>query len=143
MLQTGVISALMAALSWGFVEGFGRFYPSKGTWWKLRRARGREPLRRTRERFEEVGARSGPRKLALVLVILLLVWVGVAGLLDKRWYEVLADVAPSLLVIMGLLRVPPALRAIAARMKEYERQAGDDPDEPFEGEESGPTAIAL
>ena len=143
MTASSIIAALTSVLSWAFVEGLGRFYPARQTWWRLRRVRGRDPLRRTRERFEEAADRRGPRVLAITLLCLLLVWVAVASLLDKRWYEVIADAAPSIIVMAAFVRIPHSLRAIADRMKEYERQAGDDPDAPPEGGDGGATAIAL
>lgn len=97
-----------------------------------------------RERFEEAGERRTGRKLALVLIALVALWVGASGWLDKKWYEVVADAAPSLIVLLSLLRLPASLRAIAARMKEYERAAGEDPDEPLSQEGGdGPEVLAL
>ena len=142
MPATGVIAAVAALLSWGFVELFGGFYPTRQMWWGLRRARGRDPLRRTRERFEDIAALKAPRILVTVLLCLLIIWVASASLLDKRWYEVVADAAPSLIVMLALQRVPHALRTIAERMKKYEREAGDDPDAPYDGD-GGAIAIEL
>ena len=84
-----------------------------------------------RERFEASAARRSPRVLAILLLVLMAAWIAAASLLDKRWYEVLADVLPYVIVGAALLRVPPAMRAIAERMKDYEREVGDDttPDE--------------
>lgn len=129
-MATGIAAALLAVFTWSFVEGLGRFYPAKPAWWRLRRARGRRSVRAMRERFEAAGARKTGRKLAFGLLVLLAAWVASASLLDKRWYEVVADVAPSSIVLLALLRVPAALSAIAERMKEYEREAGEDPDSP-------------
>jgi hypothetical protein len=143
MPATGIAAAVAALLCWGFVESLGAFYPSRATWWRLRRARGKEVLRRTRERFEENADRTAPKILVNVLLCLLIVWVASASLFDKRWYEVVADAAPSLVVMLTLYRVPSTLKAVAERMKKYEREAGDDPDAPLEGGDGGATAIAL
>ena len=141
-MTTGIIAALVAVLAWAFVEGFGRFYPARQTWWRIRRARGRESVRRMRERFEHASDRRMGRRLFTFVLALLIAWIAAASLLDKRWYEVVADVLPSCIVAIALMRVPSALRAVAERMKEYEREAGDDPDEPLGGD-GGATALAL
>ena len=97
-------------------------------------------MTKMRERFEASAARRSSRFLALALLVLVAAWIAAASLLDKRWYEVLLDVFPYALVAIALLRTPGALRAVAARMKEYERERGEDP-EAESGE--GPAAIAL
>jgi hypothetical protein len=146
-MTTGILASLVAILTWGFVEGFGRFYPSRPTWRRLRRLRGRRAVRKMRERFADAGDRRTGRKLAIVLLVLVGAWVASASLLDKRWYEVVADALPSLIVILGLLRLPAAFGAIAERMKDYEREAGEDPDKPYDldppGGDGGPEALAL
>jgi hypothetical protein len=141
-MTTGIVAALVAVLTWGFVEGFGRFYPAKQTWWRMRKARGREGVRAVRERFEQASHRKIGRRLLVFVFALLIVWIASASLLDKRWYEVVADAAPSIIVALALLRVPSALEAIAERMKDFERDAGDDPDAPMGGD-GGPTALVL
>jgi hypothetical protein len=125
-VETGFIAALAAALALGFVEGLGRFYPSRTTWRRLRRARGRLAMVKMRERFEASAARRSPRILALVLLVLMVAWIGASSLLDKRWHEVLTDVIPYVIVSFALFRIPPAMRAIGERMKEYEHEVGDD-----------------
>src|ERR671914_529378 len=102
MAATGIAATIASLLAWGFIEALAGFYPSRETWWRMRRARGREPLRRTRERFEEAADHRGPRVLGTVLLCLLIVWIASASLLDKRWYEVIADAAPSLIVMLSL-----------------------------------------
>jgi hypothetical protein len=141
-MTTGIIAALVAVLAWAFVEGFGRFYPARQTWLRIRRLRGREAVRRMRERFEAASDKQMGRRLSMLVLALLIVWIASASLLDKRWYEVVADVLPSCIVAVALLRVPPALRSVSERMKGYERDAGDDPDAPLGGD-GGPTALAL
>ena len=96
-----------------------------------------------RERFEAASARKTGRKLAFVLLCLLVAWVASASLLDKRWYEVVADAFPSLIVLWALVRVPAALGAIAERMKDYERETGEDPDQPLDdlGDEDGDVLV--
>ena len=79
-----------------------------------------------RERFEDAAARRTPRLLAVVLIALVIAWAASASLLDKRWHEVLLDVVPYVIVGTALVRIPPALRAIAERMRRYEREIGDD-----------------
>ena len=83
-------------------------------------------MTKVRERFETSAARRAPRLLALLLLVLMGAWIAASSLLDKRWYEVVTDVFPYLIVGGTLLRVPPALRSIAERMKEYEAEFGDD-----------------
>jgi hypothetical protein len=142
-VTSGLVAIAVALLSWAFVEGLGHLYPSRATWRKLRRVRGRAHVRRMRERFQEAGDRRSGRKLALALVLLVVIWVGVSGWLDKKWYEVVADAAPSSIVLLSLLRLPASLRAIAERIKEYEREAGEDPDEPIGEDGGGPEVLAL
>ncbi len=146
-MTTGIIAAFVAVLALGFLEALGRFYPAKQTWRRLRRARGRLAVRLMRERFEDASKRRTPRYLAAVLFALVVAWIASSSLLDKRWYEVVADVLPYGIVAFAMLRTPPALKAIAERMKDYEREAGEDPDRPLEEEfdegDGGPTAIAL
>lgn len=77
------------------------------------------------------------------LLALAVVWIASASLLDKRWYEVMADVAPSLIVMLALFRLPAALAASAERMKDYERQAGEDPDKPLDDEGDEPPELVL
>ena len=136
-MSSGVVAALVAALALGFVEGVARFYPAQLTWRRLRRARGRDSMRAMRERFESAGDRRAPRVLTELLLGLVIVWIAVASLLDKRWHEVVLDVVPYVLVYVALLRTPSALRRVAERMKDHERRAGEGP------ENEGPTAIAL
>jgi hypothetical protein len=84
--------------------------------------------------------------LALVLLLLVAVWVATSSLLDKYWYEVALDSLPYAFVSIALLRIPGALRAMAERMREFERSVGEDPDKEFDdldGGDGGPTAVAL
>jgi hypothetical protein len=140
-MASGAIAALVATFALGFVEGMGRFYPARPTWTRLRRARGREAVRAMRERFEAAGARRAPRVLTQLLLGLAIVWVAGASLLDKRWYEVVLDVAPYALVLGALVRTPVCMRRVADRMRGYERDAGEDPD--ADTGDDGPTALAL
>ena len=143
-MTTGLIATLVAVLVMAFVDALRRFYPSRQTWRRLRSTRGRLAVRLMRERFEAGAERGAPRLLAEVLGGLVVVWIAVASLLDKRWYEVVTDVLPYVFVGIALFRVPTALKAVAERMKEYERSVGEDPDEDWrEGGEDGPTALAL
>jgi hypothetical protein len=144
-MSSGSLAALVATLALGFVEGVGRFYPAQRTWRRLRRRRGRAAMRAMRERFEAAGGRGAPRVLTQLLLGLVIVWVAVASLLDKRWYEVVLDVLPYTIVYAALWRTPPAMRAVAERMRGHERDAGEDPErEPDEeGEGEGPSELAL
>ena len=144
-MTSAVIAVLIAGLALAFVEGLGHFYPARKTWWRLRSQHGRAAVRGMRERIEDMAARRTPGVLAQVLLAVLVVWVAVAPLLDKRWYEVAVDAFPYAFVGIALFRSRPSLRAIAARMKDYEREAGEDPDKPLfdDGGDGDPTAIAL
>ncbi|MFP5352993.1 MAG: hypothetical protein ACLGIB_10575 [Actinomycetota bacterium] len=143
-MTTGLIAALVAVLALGFVEGWRRFYPSRPTWKRLRRTKGRLAVRLMRERFEQGAERGSHRVVAEVLAGLVIVWIAVSSLLDKRWYEVLTDLTPYVLVGIAVFRVPGGMREIAERMKEYEREVGEDPDEDWRDlGDDGPTALVL
>ena len=128
-MESGYVAALVAALTFGFVEGLARFYPARPAWNRLREARGRAAVRRMRERFEASAQRRTTHVLALLLLVLIAGWVGAASLLDKRWYEVVLDVVPGLIVVAAMLRMPSAFRQIAARMRRYERETEDGSDD--------------
>lgn len=142
-MTTAIIASFAAVAALGFLEGVGRFYPARKTWWRLRRTRGRSAVVLMRARCERAADPRLARRLASLMVSLVVVWVGVASLLDKRWHEVLWDVTPYVIVSIALLRTPRVLRSVAERMKEYEKDAGEDPDEPLSGGEGGPEAVAL
>lgn len=143
-MTSAVIAVLIAGLTLAFVEGLGHFYPAKKTWLRLRSQHGRAAVRAMRERIEEVAAKRTPAILAELLLGLLVIWVAISPLLDKRWYEVAIDAFPYAFVGLALLRSRPSLRAIAARMKEYEKDAGEDPDKPLlDGGDGDPTVVAL
>ncbi len=144
-MTSAVIAVLIAGLALAFVEGLGHFYPARKTWWRLRSQHGRAAVRGMRERIEDMAAKRTPAVLAQALLAVLVVWVAVAPLLDKRWYEVAVDAFPYAFVGIALFRSRPSLRAIAARMKDFEREAGEDPDKPLfdDGGDGDPTAIAL
>ena len=120
-----------------------RFYPSHQTWVRLRSKHGRRAVRAMRERLIHAAENRITRTLANTLLGLVIVWIAIASLLDKRWYEVALDVLPYVLVGIALLRTPSTLRRIAERMKEYERDLGEDPDLDYGSGDGGPTAIAL
>lgn len=144
-MTSGIVAAFIGVLALGFVEGLGRFYPARETWRRLRRARGRLAVRLMRERFEHAAQRRTPTILALIMFGLVAVWIGTASLLDKRWYEVAFDTIPYVITAAALLRTPRVLRDIGERMREYEREVGEDPDAELEerGGDGGATAIAL
>jgi hypothetical protein len=141
-MTTGAAATLLSILALGIVEGLRRFYPARSTWLRLRSRNGRRAVRAMRERFEETARSKAPHYAALLLVALVAIWIGAAGLLDKRWYEVVLDVLPYVFISIALLRVPAALRSIAARMKKYELDIGEDPDREF-GDDGGPSAVTL
>ena len=141
-MTSAIIASFAAVAALGFLEGVGRFYPARKTWWRLRRTRGRSAVVMMRARIERAVDPGLSRRLASLMVALVLVWIGTSSLLDKRWHEVLFDVTPYLIVSVALLRTPYLLRSVADRMREYEKDAGEDPDAPLPGED-GPTAVAL
>lgn len=101
-------------------------------------------MRKLRERFEEMSQNKTPRRLAIVLLVLMVAWVASASLLDKRWHEVVFDVLPYVFVGVALLRTPAMMRNVAERMKDYEGRAGDDPESDVEEDDGGPeVATAL
>ncbi len=144
-MRSALIAVLIAGVMPAFVEGLGYFYPAKKTWLRLRSRNGRAAVRAMRERIEDMAAKRTPTLLAELLLGLVIVWVAIAPLLDKRWYEVAVDALPYFLVGIALLRSRPAMRAIAERMRGYEKDAGEDPDKPLIGDDPGgdPTALAL
>ena len=144
-MTSAVIAVLIAGLTLAFVEGLGYFYPAKKTWWRLRSRHGRKAVRAMRERIEAMAARRTPTILAEILLALMVVWIAIAPLLDKRWYEVAVDAFPYVFVGIALFRSRPALRAIAERMKEFERAAGEDPDKPLfdDGGDGDASVVAL
>lgn len=141
-MTTAIIASFAALAALGFLEGVGRFYPARKTWWRLRRTRGRSAVVLMRARVERAGDPGMARRLAILMLALVVVWIGAASLLDKRWYEVVFDVTPYVIVSIALLRAPYVMRSVAERMRGYERDAGEDPDAPAPGED-GPTAVAL
>lgn len=138
------IAALVAVLAWGFIEGVRRFYPSRETWRRLRRRRGVRAVRAMRERFETAGARKAPGRLVELLLGSVIVWIAVAGWLDKEWYEVALDALPYVFVLAAIVRTPGTLFAVGERMREYEKEVGEDPDaDPGEEEGAGPPEWVL
>lgn len=141
-MATGIIAALAAVLALGLVEGMHRFYPARRTWERLRSMHGRRAVRAMRERFEAAAEHRAPGAVAVALLGLVVVWVGVASpLLDKHWQETALDATPYAFVAVALLRIPSMLRSVAERMKEFEKEAGWDPDS--ESGDGGPDVVAL
>jgi hypothetical protein len=136
------IAALVAVLALGFIEGLRRFYPSRETWRRLRYRRGARTVRAMRERFEAAGVRRTPTRLVELLLGLVIVWVAIAGWLDREWYEVALDVLPYVFVLFAIIRTPGTLFAIGERMRNYEKEVGEDPDAKPK-EEGGPPEFAL
>ncbi|HWL65098.1 MAG TPA: hypothetical protein VNP73_03905 [Actinomycetota bacterium] len=142
-MASGIVAALIAVLTLGFEEGMRRFYPSKATWLGLRSKHGRRAVRAMRERMDHAAENRLTRALATLLVGLVIIWVASASLLDKRWQEVVLDVLPTALVGIAMMRTSSTLRRIAERMKDYERDLGEDPDRDYGTGDGGPAAIAL
>ncbi len=143
-MTSGVIAALIAALALAFAEGLGRFYPAQRTWLRLRSLHGRRAVRAMRERCEAAAASRVPRAAAVALLGLVLGWVASKSLLDKTWWEVVADVLPYGFICIVLVRASAILKRVAERMKGYERDRGEDPDVPLADQDGdGPSAIAL
>jgi energy-converting hydrogenase Eha subunit C len=143
-MGSGLIAAVAGLLAFAFVEGFGAYYPSRQTWYRLRRAQGRERVRRMRERLEVTATSRAPRIVALILLVAVAVWAVIATKwLDKDWQEIVFDSMSSVIVALAMLRVPRSLRTVAERMREYERRAGEDPDSDLDLGDGGPAAVAL
>jgi hypothetical protein len=142
-MTTGLVAILAAAIVAGFVEGLGRFYPSKAAWLRIRSRHGRRAARAMRERFDAAAERETPRWLTITLAAVVGGWIASASLLDKRWWEVVLDVLPYVLVGVAFLRLSPVLRKVADRMKKYERDLGEDPDTDYDEGDGGAAVIAL
>jgi hypothetical protein len=130
------IAALVAVLALGFIEGLRRFYPSRETWRRLRHRRGVRAVRAMRARFETAGLRRAPTRLVELLLGLIIVWIALASWLDKEWLEVALDALPYAFVLTAVVRTPGTLFAIGERMRNYEKEVGEDPD--AEPEEPAP-----
>lgn len=141
-MDSGIIAIGTAFLAWGFVEGFGSFYPSKAAWLRIRSRHGRRVARAMRERFEAGAARGTPGWLIIAFCVLVGAWIASASLLDKRWWEVVLDVAPYALVGAAFVRLPRMMARIAERMRNYEKDLGEDPEGNDDGD-GGAAVIAL
>ena len=144
-MVSGAIAIIFGALAWAFVEGFGAFYPAKATWMRMRSQNGRRAVRAMRMRFEHAAARRTPRWLIYVLAALVGGWIASASLLDKRWWEVVLDVLPYAFVGIAFLRLPANMAKVALRMRDHERNAGEDPDRDYDDfdDHGGVAEIAL
>lgn len=142
-MGSAIIAMGVAFLVWAFVEGLGSFYPSKAAWLRIRSRHGRRVARAMRERFEAGASRGTPRWLIITLCVLVAAWIASASLLDKRWWEVVLDVAPYALVGAAFVRLPPAMQRIADRMRAYEKDLGEDPDSDYDEGDGGVAVIAL
>jgi len=140
---TGAIAILLGALTLAVVEGMGKFYPAKRTWLRIRSRHGRRAARAMRERIEATAQRRTPRSLIIVLAVLVVAWIATAPLLAKRWWEVVLDVSPYVFVGIAFLRIPQVLRKVADRMRVYERDAGEDPDQDLDDSDEGPGAAEI
>lgn len=144
-MVSGAIAIIFGALAWAFVEAFGTFYPAKAAWMRMRSQNGRRAVRAMRKRFEAAAERKTPRWLVYLLVALAGAWVASASLLDKRWWEVVLDVLPYVFVAIAFLRLPAGMAKVALRMRDYERDAGEDPDKDYDDfdDPGGVAEIAL
>lgn len=142
-MDTGIVAIGTAFLAWAFVEGLGSFYPSKAAWLRIRSRHGRRVSRAMRERCEAWADRGTPRWMTTVLIVLVGGWIASASLLDKRWWEVVLDVLPYVLVGIAFLRIPPVMQKVAERMRKYEKDFGEDPDSDLDDGEGGVAVIAL
>lgn len=131
-MVSGAIAIILGALALAFVEGMGHFYPARRAWLRMRSQNGRRAVRAMRKRFEERAANRTPDWLIWLLVALVIGWVASASLLDKRWWEVVLDVLPYVFVGLAFIRLPHAMHLVAERMKNYERDAGEDPDKDYD-----------
>ena len=142
-MTSGLVAIVAAAIVWGFVEGLGQFYPSKAAWLRIRSRHGRRAARAMRVRFETFADRETPRWLTITLALVVGGWIASASLLDKRWWEVVLDVLPYVLVGVAFLRLSPVMRKVAERMKTYERDLGEDPETDYDEGDGGAAVIAL
>ncbi len=142
-MTTGTISALLAVLFLGYAEGLRRFYPSRQTWLRIRSRHGRRAARAMRERIEAFAGSGIAPKLGFLLLGLVGLWIAAAPALDKRWFEVAFDALPYPFIAVVLFRSPGSLRAISERMKNYERDLGEDPDRDLGDDGPGATELAL
>lgn len=142
-MTSGLVAIVAAAIVWLFVEGLGGIYPSKAAWLRIRSRHGRRAARAMRKRFDAWADRETPRWLTITLALIVGGWIASASLLDKRWWEVVLDVAPYVLVGLAFLRLSPVMRKVAERMKAYERDLGEDPDSDYDEGDGGVAVIAL
>lgn len=142
-MDSAIVAIGTAFLAWAFVEGLGSFYPSKAAWLRIRSRHGRRAARAMRMRFEAGAERGTPRWLTIVLVVMVGGWIASASLLDKRWWEVVLDVAPYALVGAAFLRIPKMMRKVADRMRRYEKDLGEDPDSDLDDGDGGVAVVAL
>ncbi|MEA2453376.1 MAG: hypothetical protein QOG04_2086 [Actinomycetota bacterium] len=142
-MSSGLVAIVAALVVWTFVEGFGRIYPSKAAWLRIRSRHGRRAARAMRERFEAGSEHGTPNWLTITLCALVGAWIASASLLDKRWWEVVLDVLPYALVGAAFLRLPKMMHKIAERMKTYERDLGEDPESDYNDGDGGAAVIAL
>lgn len=73
-MTTAIIASFAAVVALGFLEGVGRFYPARKTWWRLRRTRGRSAVVLMRARCERAADPGLARRLASLMVSLVVVW---------------------------------------------------------------------
>ncbi len=82
-----------------------------------------------RERYEAASKQRASLWFALSLLAVVAAQLATIHLLHLHWYQVVINLLPAFFVAIALLRVPHALRGITERMKDYEKEAGDDPEE--------------
>ena len=81
-----------------------------------------------RERYEAASNQRASLWFAVSLLAVVAAQIATIHWLHLHWYQVVINLLPALFAAVALLRTPHALRAIVERMKNYEREAGDDPE---------------
>ncbi len=125
MYLSGIGAACAAALAWAFVELSARHYPSRETWARLRRERGRIAVVTLRARLEELAALRALRVVLAAVVVAGVAWAAASRTLHLAWWAVASDLAPYALAAGLVARLPYCLRAIAGRMRTYEDASGE------------------
>jgi hypothetical protein len=140
---SGAIAAAIGAFALAVIEGMRRFYPARRTWLRLRSRNGRRAVWAMRRRMEAAAASRWPRLLAAALFAVIMIWIAFAPVFSKHWYEVVMDALPYVFVGVAMMRAPGTLEAVAARMRRYEEELGEDPDAEDDEDGAGSDEIAL
>jgi hypothetical protein len=76
------------------------------------------------------------------MVVWVALWLAGQSLLEQRWWELVLQLVPYVIVYAAVVRTPGAMAKAGARMKRYEDEAGDE-DAGDEADEGGPSELAL